>query len=237
MFKYLFYSMFLLPSFLYASFPVDLESAKDNSLNFIAFTPNTFIDSNNDLWDAFANKLVSLSSIDAMRSKITLLVNGYGGDVNEVFKVSASIERAKEKGVVVDMEVIGQAISGHAYLLCAANKVTFREGSSVVFHAAGNYNSLFFKLFSYRTIGKDIETTTLSLPLFKSCVRNNLLTLEEVMLVSQGKRITITYLNGQFNRYVNEDYNNEWSNMFAQLIYIGFLFCVLILLIYIIKRI
>ncbi len=110
----------------------------------IVDVPYTFMDSDIAVWDQYSSDLV-VKNIDIWLFRDT----GYGGVTLVVNKFMQSIYVAQKMGHTVLIEIVGPAYSGHAYIACAADKVIFDPGSSLMFHSAGREVEYLHGLITY----------------------------------------------------------------------------------------
>lgn len=181
-------------------------------------------------WGAFSQGLLNMAQQPA-GTKLHLMVTGIGGDVITVFRVARSLELLKQSGVEVDMEVSGEAVSGHAALLCVADKVTVDNGSSVVFHNEGGYTGYVNDMITTRELNQDPADLTPYYTLLQKCISKKILTQEQFQQIQEGKRVVFISQGGSLITYTTNDYDIGFCHTLQELAYL--VLCIASMLIFI----
>lgn len=156
-------------------------------------TPRTFYNQDNEVWDAL------ISYLDAGSiSKLTLNVEGTGGDIAEGVLVMRSIINAQNAGTDVRINVVGHAASMHAVLTCAVpvSHVRIAPGVTLMFHRPF---SIVVSPYGVATKNFDLDYLGQrnSNEMFDDCVTSGMLTSSDLDKIMSGYKL---YINSQFQK-------------------------------------
>lgn len=189
-------------------------------------TPYTMGMNDKDMavFEQFVDGLSTITiQFDPKKVKLTLIINiqGYGGRADLMNSVMTAIEEAEKKGIIIKMNVIGPAMSAHAFLTCATkSKVEVNPRGALMFHSLGVLRSI-LGLSYYKTAGlpdKLIPTAT-NEGLFNSCLMTNKLSKDQVTALKKGAMLEIVY-DAQGNLIsVIEDDEDNFTNAIYDAIY------------------
>ncbi len=194
--------------------------------------PHTVFDEN--YWLNFAQTLQSPSLPSNL--VINLDISGYGGDALLMNTVLGAMKSATDKGITINANVNGAAISAHAMLVCGASKVTLSPGSSLVFHGMGDYVSLFGGLITYRAHASEPAFTALQNNILYSCVKKGILTAKDVQAIKDGNRVEIINTGVNIVKFTLPDFGNGYE-LYEQIASAFALLALFLVLIAAIKRI
>ena len=153
--------------------------------------------------------------------KVSLRVQGVGGEAFVLNNIIRSIQDAQTNGIEVNMDVIGPSQSAMAMLVCVGNKIIIRDGGSLMFHSMSHPVSLFFNLISYDGLtngNNDPSYRTLQNYLLQLCVNKGLLDQNTLKAVNEGMDVTITKENGKINIYISDDERVTKSQVFISIL-------------------
>lgn len=185
-------------------------------------------------WDKFIGLLREHPrSVDV----INLYVNGNGGDAAITLTIVQAMQAFIKDGGKINVIVSGVAISAHALLSCNGSSITLTEGSSLIFHGIGDFESYFYGMFIQRNLSTNIAAKSLEYTMLQNCLKNGILTKEAVSIISSGKMITYTNFGGLVIASVTDDFYNGWISVLSQIGYLVFLIGCLFIGIGIAKRV
>jgi hypothetical protein len=201
------------------------------------FTPQTFSNGSDiNQWINLSNSFITDKYVKGDR--ITLYVTGYGGILTYIEQVMRSIEIAKQRGLQVDMVLTGVAISGHAFLLCAADNLVIGNNTSITFHRAGFYANYMNDFIVDRYTSDDPSFKSSEDFMIQTCIRRGLLTFEMTQALYEGKRVVITKDGtGKLSAVVLDDFENNPVGDLVDFAYLAFCIAGGLILIAVAKRI
>lgn len=200
----------------------------------VVYTPMSFMDRDIDLWEQVSQQLLNYNGGN---QTLKLVVSGVGGDLMVVDRVMDAIERAQAKGLKVEMEASGNVISGHALLMCAADTISMRPNTLVVYHYAGSFTDYFFGYFTVREVNKSLEAAVIMHNILSKCERKGLLTLEQIKAIEGGYKVSIVNIDGSVMAIVDADYYSGYLYYIQNLAYILFLYGLAVVTVGLFKRV
>jgi hypothetical protein len=165
------------------------------------FVPSEFDQDNLDKWKDIENNIINAQPDDV----ITLLVQGYGGEVLMLNEIVTTIEAGQARGVIINMILIGPAKSAHASLLCAADNLSINDGGSAMFHAGAYIHTMIFGLIEYRDTKVGAADAILRDNLVAKCKDSGLLTDQDIYQINLGQDVTLYLKNNQLARIYEHD--------------------------------
>lgn len=141
----------------------------------------------------------------AVNTEFTLRVTGMGGEALMLNNFIRALQDSQAKGNIVNMDIIGPAASAHAFITCFANKVTLRDGASLLFHQAYGMSSLFFGLVQVRELASEPMIMAISNLMLNTCVKNGRLTLKDVQVIKSGDDVTIVKEGAKYVKLYSSD--------------------------------
>lgn len=170
--------------------------------------------------DQWAGFITALNSLDnpGKSVQLDLHVTGTGGDMLLTQDVEHAMQFAESNGTIINAIVDGPAISGHAFLTCAANKVTVLPGGSLTFHYVGGEVHLFnlpIVMKVYDTMPEMVTSFNAQLAM---CKAKGLITDQDINDISNGKRVIYANENGKIMRYSLPDYDRSISELASQVL-------------------
>ena len=92
--------------------------------------PSSFLDENKKEWARLEEDISSSWS-----KNIVLLWQGEGGSVLIGAEFIQTIRQAQQEGKMITLNLIGPAVSMHAFVGCYADRIIYQDGASLNFHA------------------------------------------------------------------------------------------------------
>lgn len=150
---------------------------------------------------------------------IVLQTQGVGGVVYLMNEFVNEIKNAQDRGVVINMDVMGPAASAHAFMTCYANNVHIREGASLLFHEPYAEGSALNGLVTWRDTMSDPANTTLEDSFYTQCIKAGRLTKQDVIDIKAGSDVIIANQGGKLMHIVSHD-AMDYLNVINQLMWI-----------------
>lgn len=130
---------------------------------------------------------------DPLTPKNTIIYfKGYGGSSLEMMAVMNAMDDYQKKGGRIEAVIMAPTYSALAVIACQADVITMRNGSSLMFHPAGQYVEILGGLFSYRQQSGRPEHIQLQVKSFQVCVNKKIISNEDVDQILHGNMITLT---------------------------------------------
>lgn len=164
--------------------------------------PSYFFDQQAEQWSLINSVLINKKD---MFDRVIIRNSGVGGLVIEVAKTFYAIKEAsKDKEIII--QLTGSAVSGSAYISCAATKVEFSPGSALVFHNARFDNiPLFFGMLRWKEIGGDDWNSKLVNSWLQECKSKGLLTDHDINMLNKDYEVYVTKENGEIRKSYHKE--------------------------------
>lgn len=184
-------------------------------------TPTDFFD------DSYAQWAALLDSVGKLNLKsVTLDITGMGGVLYNETMTAKHIDDLKSQGTVINMRVIGRAISANAYIVCNASSFTMDNYSQLYFHYPYSVNNNLFSLIESRDFTASPYDAIDTQYVMDTCIKAGILTNEDVVTMKAGKAVVISqYPNGRVKTISN--YDNEFISQFNSGSILNFLILVI----------
>jgi hypothetical protein len=143
--------------------------------------------------DPFFVKLGAFLNGSLAPKSITLKITGVGGEAMVGNKFIRDIISAQEKGVSVNMRVVGPAYSMHAFLVCFANKVTLDDGATLMFHSVYVMKTHLFGLVHIRDTSLDPASEASQDFFLNKCKEVGRLTDADIKVIKAGGDVFISH--------------------------------------------
>lgn len=212
--------------------PMSSANADASIFTTTLVVPQNFYEESAERWVALANILTKVPN----RSIVTLKVQGIGGAVMYLERIADSILDARQRGVVVNMKVIGPAQSSHAMLLCYATNVSFVDGSSAMFHSMAYPDAELFGLVPIRNIDLSPPDRLAQDGIFAQCKYAGFLTEEDIAIIKQNRDVTAYIRKGKLRKIYSNDLMGPEAARKQEMIYFTYLLGVVVVVV-VIKKI
>ena len=157
----------------------------------ISNNPTMILEGDQAVWKQITNRIESLSN-----SHIVLKLAGYGGDVVQEAYMVDVIKEAQKRGNTIEIDLVGPTISAFAMMSCYADVVTFKPGSSLLFHSMKSGGS--------RHINPEFQLVQKEQ--FAQCKSKGFLTPATIeAIIKSGKAVIVTKKDGHYSRKIVED--------------------------------
>lgn len=167
-------------------------------------TPTDFFD------ESYAQWVAILAAIDAHDLKsVTLDITGMGGVLYNETMTAKQIDDLKSQGTVINMRVIGRAVSANAYIVCNASSFTMDNYSQLYFHYPYTMNTSLFNLIESRDFTEAPYDALDTQYVMDTCIKAGILTKADVAGLKAGKAIVITQYPGKRIKTIS-NFDNEY---------------------------
>lgn len=173
------------------------------------------------------NIIVALRNLN-FGDQLNLEVNGFGGLQNLETRIGYYIDKAKKRGAIVNMKLVGEAHSAHAYLLCHASNFTMEDNSGMMFHNPLFFDSYFFGLIPYRNQSiNDNINKVLHYNAIKKCKDAKMLSNQDIEDMNNNLRVIYVKKDGVIERSTNYEPETGILYLVKSFVKIIFIVCLL----------
>ena len=141
----------------------------------------------------------------AKNTDFTIRLSGLGGDIFLANDFIRSMEDSRTAGNRIFFDVVGIAASGHAYVVCYADGVRMRPGSSLLFHQVYGISSLFFGYVQIRELSNESIVNNMTDSYMQACLQNGRLTQQDIDTIKSGDDVILLSESGKIVKQYQAD--------------------------------